>query len=157
MADGAAATGARLRTIATGGPAIAWWGGVVLAVMLLARAVHRCVSRRHVIVSIMEQFGARFIREFERPLMQPGCGERAVESRLRVIPRRRRLEILLAPAGRRRYPNLSDHRKNVTYDVERVLRLLRDERFAGDQLSAHGRWVVVACRFTVGSKQEGAN
>ena len=157
MANGAAATGPRLRAITTGVPAIAWWGGVVLAVMLLARAAHQYVSRRHVIVSIMEQFGARFIREFERPLMQPGCGERAVESRLRVLPRRRRLEILLAPAGPRRYPNLSDHRKNVTYDVERVLRLLRDERFVGDQLSAHGRWVVVACRFTVGSKQEGAN
>jgi hypothetical protein len=157
MVDGAAATAARLRTIATGGPAIAWWGAVVLAVMLLARAARQYVSRRHAVVSVMEHFGDRFIREFERPLLQPGCGERAVESRLRVIPRRRRLEILLAPAGRRRYPNLSDHRKNVTYDVERVLRLLRDERFVGDQLSAHGRWVVVACRFTVGSKQEGAS
>lgn len=157
IVDGAAATGGRLRTVPTGHPVVVWWGVVVLAVMLLARAARQYVNRRQVIVSIMQQFGDRFIREFERPLILPGCGERPVESRLRVIPRRRRLEILLAPAGRRRYPNLSDHRRNVTYDVERVLRLLRDERFAGDQLSAHGRWVVVACRFRVGSKQEGAN
>jgi hypothetical protein len=156
IVDGVAATSGRLRTFATGDPAVAWWGVVVLAVMVLALAARQYVNRRHVIVSIMRQFGDRFIREFERPLIQPGCGERPVEFRLRIMPRRRRLEILLAPAGRRRYPNLSDHRRNVTYDVERVLRLLRDERFAGDHLSAHGRWVVVACRFRVGSEQEGA-
>ena len=138
-------------------PAVAWWGVVVLVVMWLARAARQYGNRRQVIVSMMQQFGERFIREFERPLIQPGCGERPVESRLRVIPRRQRLEILLAPAGRRRYPNLSDHRRNVKYDVERVLRLLRDERFAGGQLSAHGRWVVVACRFKIDSEQEGAN
>jgi len=156
VVDGAAATAGRLRTFAQRDPAVAWWALVVPVVMWLAWAARQYGNRRQVIVRIMQQFGDRFIREFERPLIQPGCGERAVESRLRVMPRRRRLEILLAPAGRRRYPNLSDHRRNVTYDVERVLQLLRDERFAGDQLRAHGRWVVVACRFTVGSEQEGA-
>jgi hypothetical protein len=152
-----AATGGRLRTFATGNSAVALWGVVVLAGLLLARTARQYVHRRQMIVSIMQHFGDRFIREFERPLIQPGGEERAVECRLRVIPRRRRVEILLAPAGGRRYPNLSDHRRNVTYDVERVLRLVQDERFAGDQLSARGRWVVVACRFRVGSEQEGAN
>jgi len=146
-----AAIGGRLRTFATGHSAVALCGVVVLTVWLLARAARLYVYRRQVIVRIMQHFGDRFIREFERPLIQPGCGERPVESRLRVMPRRRRLEILLAPAGRRRYPNLSDHRRNVTYDVDRVLRLVRDERFAGDQLCARGRWVVVACRF-IGSE-----
>ncbi len=157
IVDDAAATGGRLRTLTTGNLAVAWWGVVVLAVMLLARAARQYVNRRQVIVSVMQHFGDRFIREFERPLTQPGCSERPVESRVRVCPRQGRLEILLAPAGRRRYPNLADHRRNVTYDVERVLRLLRDERFAGDQLTARGRWVVVACRLRVGSEQEGAN
>lgn len=156
-ASGAAATGGHLQTFATGVPAVAWWGVAVLVLMLLAYAARQYVNRRQAIVSMMQRFGERFICEFERPLIQPGCVERPVESRLRVVPRRRRLEILLAPTGRRRYPNLSDHRRNVKYDVERVLRLLRDERFAGGQLCAHGRWVVVACRFRVGSEKEGAN
>lgn len=156
-ADGAAATGEDLRTFATGVPVGAWWGVAVLVVLLLAHAARQYVNRRQAIIGMMQRFGERFICEFERPLIQPGCVDRAVESRLRVIPRRRRLEILLAPAGRRRYPNLSDHRRNVKYDVERVLRLLRDERFAGGQLCANGRWVVVACRFKVGAEQEGGS
>jgi hypothetical protein len=151
-----AATARRPRIFTSGTAAVALSGVVVLALLLLARAAGQYVNRRRVIVSIMQRFGDRFIREFERPLIPPGGAERPVEGRLRVIPRRRRLEILLAPAGGRRYPNLSDHRKNVTYDVERVLRLVRDERFAGDQLTARGRWVVVACRF-IGSEQEGVN
>ena len=40
-----------------------------------------------------------------------------------------RLDILLAPGAGRRYPNLSDHRSNVEYDVQRVLTLLKDEPF----------------------------
>jgi hypothetical protein len=146
-----------LQSFATGDLAVAWWGVAVLVVMLLARAARPYMNRRRAIISAMQGFGERFICEFERPLMQPGCVERPVESRLRVMPRRRRLEILLAPAGRRHYPNLSDHRRNVKYDVERVLGLLRDERFAGGQLGAHGRWVVVACRFRVDSELEGGN
>ena len=156
-ADGTAATARRLQTFARGDLAVAWWGVAVLMMALLARAARQYVNRRRAIISVMERFGERFISEFERPLIQPGCVERPVESRLRVIPRRGRLEILLAPAGRRRYPNLSDHRRNVKYDVERVLGLLRDERFAGGQLWTHGRWVVVPCRFRAGSEQEGGN
>ncbi len=156
-AEGSAAAAGRLRTLATGHLAVAWWGVAVLMMVLLARAARHYGNRRRSLVTVMQRFGERFICEFERPLIQPGCAERPVESRLRVIPRRRRLEILLAPAGRRRYPNLSDHRGNVKYDVERVLGLLRDERFDGSQLWTHGRWVVVACRFKVGSEQEGGN
>jgi hypothetical protein len=49
---------------------------------------------------MMQQFGERFVCEFERPLMEPGCFERPVESRLRLIPGRKRLEIFLAPKGK---------------------------------------------------------
>ena len=155
IVDGAAATGGRLQTFATSGPAVAGSGVAVLVVMLLARAGRQYVNRRQAIISIMQRFGERFICEFERPLIRPGCIERPVESRLRVIPRRKRLEILLAPTGSRRYPNLSDHRGNVTYDAERVVRMLNDDRFAGGHLGAHGRWVVIACHFRVHSEQKG--
>lgn len=136
-------------------PAIAWWGVAVMAMLVIADAARTYLTRRRAVVSMMQQFGERFICEFERPLMQPGCLERPVESRLRVIPRRQRLEIHLAPAGRRRYPNMSDHRRNVTYDAERVVRVLKDERFAGGQLGAHGKWVVIACHFRVHPEQKG--
>ena len=102
--------------------------------MLLAFDGWQYARRRRVIVGIMQRFGERFVSEFERPLRTPGCEERPVESQLRLIPRRQRLEILLAPTGRRRYPNLSDHRSNVTYDAERIVLLLKEERFAGGQL-----------------------
>ena len=151
----AAATGRHVKAFGESIPAIVWWGVAVMAVLLLADAARHYVTRRRAVVSMMQQFGERFICEFERPLMQPGCLERPVESRLRTIPRRKRLEILLAPTGKRRYPNLSDHRRNVTYDAERVVRVLKDERFVGGQLGAHGRWVVIACHFRVHVEQKG--
>ena len=154
-ANGAAAAGGHLQTLGTSVFAIAWWELAALMVVLLVHATRQYVTRRQAIVGMMERFGERFICEFERPLIQPGCVERPVESRLRIIPRRKRLEILLAPTGRRRYPNMSDHRSNVTYDAERVVRLLKDERFAGGQLCAHGKWVVIACHFKVHSEQKG--
>lgn len=153
--SGAPATGGHLKTFGASIPAIAWWGVAVMAVVLLAHATWQHVTRRRAVVSMMQQFGERFICEFERPLRQPGRLERPIESRLRVIPRRKRLEILLAPTGSRRYPNLSDHRSNVTYDAERVVRLLKDDRFAGGQLGAHGKWVVIACHFRAHSEQKG--
>ena len=60
---------------------------------------------------------------------------------------------MLAPGEGRRYPNLSDHRKNVEYDVGRIVRLLADDSFVRDPLYAHAEWVVVPFRFRVGRKQ----
>ena len=151
----AATPGPQSKTPAVNIPAIAWWGVAVMALLLSAEATRRYVTRRRAVVSMMQQFGERFVCEFERPLMEPGCLERPVESRLRVIPSRKRLEILLAPTGRRRYPNLSDHRRNVTYDADRVARLLKEERFVGGQLGAHGRWVVITCHFRMQAEQKG--
>ena len=135
--------------------AMALWGVAVMTVLLIAYAARWYLTRRQAVVSMMQQFGERFVCEFERPLMEPGCVERPVESRLRVIPRRQRLEILLAPAGGRRYPNLLDHRGNVKYDAERVAQLLKDERFVGGHLGARGRWVVIACHFRIHAEQKG--
>jgi hypothetical protein len=62
---------------------------------------------------------------------------------LRARPEHGRLEVLLAPNGGRRYPNLSDHRLNLTYDIERVLTTMNDPAFVCGELRARGRWVVV--------------
>jgi hypothetical protein len=104
-------------------------------------------SSRQALMTLMTLYGERFVREFERPLTRPGSDRRAVKSRLRIKPIRRRLDILLAPDDGRTYPNLADHRKNVEYDVGRVVRLLNDERFVSERLLRHGRWVIVQCRF----------
>ena len=103
---------------------------------------------RRAALTAMTVFGERFVREFERPLMRRGSSDRGVHAQLRLKPYRKRLDIRLAPHQGRTYPNLSDHRRNVEYDVGRVLRLLNDERFVGERLSGRGRWVIVRCRFT---------
>jgi hypothetical protein len=103
----------------------------------------------------MHHFGESFIREFERPLIEQDDARGPIESRLRASAHRRRLEILLAPRGGKRYPNLSDHRKNVEYDVTRVLQRLRDQPFVCSPLYAQGRWVVVPFQFQVSSRQAG--
>jgi hypothetical protein len=62
------------------------------------------------IASSMSSNGPGSVRRRERP----------VRSRLRCGARLGRFDILLAPGEGRRYPNLSDHKKNVEYDVARV-------------------------------------
>src|SRR5262249_4152286 len=92
------------------------------------------------------------VREFERPLLQHAA-EPAIRSRLRVRPYRARLEICLAPGTGHRYPNLSDHRKNVEYDVHRVVSALADESFVCGRLRMREGWVVVPFRFRRRLKQ----
>jgi len=149
------ASGGVLQAVAASIAAGAWLGVAVLVVMLLSHEGWEHLRRRKAIARTLKRFGERFVDEFERPLMMPGCDEPAVESRLCVIPRRQRLEIMLAPAGRRRYPNLTDHRSNVTYDADRIVRLLKDERIVDGQLSGRGKWVVIACHFDIYLEQRG--
>jgi hypothetical protein len=61
----------------------------------------------------MRRFGMEFVREFGRPLTQFRGAEPLPRSRVRIQTRRSQLEILLAPAEGRSYPNLSDHKGNV--------------------------------------------
>ena len=133
----------------------AWTGVAVLVVLLLTLDGLQYLRRRRAIVNTLQRFGEKFVAEFERPLKTPGSDDRPVESQLRFIPRRQRLEIMLTPTGRRRYPNMADHRGNLAYDAERIVRLLRDKRFVGGRLSADGKWVVVACDFECFSEQIG--
>jgi len=104
----------------------------------------------------MRRFGERFVQEFERPLIRPGPGDRPIQSRLRFIPHRARLDVLLAPNAGRRYPNLADHKKNVEYDVVRVAELLGKYPFVAGRVYARGRWVVVPFQLTTEHRQAGA-
>jgi hypothetical protein len=78
-----------------------------------------------------------------------------VRAQLRLRPRRSRLEILLAPGNGRRYPNLSDHKKNVEYDVARVVHALADQSFVNGTPYTQAGWVVVPFQFKTLSKTSG--
>lgn len=138
-----------------------WWAVplfvVVLALVLTWTVAGKYIGERQASLSTMRGFGDKFISEFERPLFRRCAGEPAVKSRLRFAPRRQTLEVLLAPAEGRTYPNLFDHRRNVEYDVERVLRLVRDASFTNGPLYAEGPWVVIPFRLETGRQQEGVS
>ena len=136
-------------------PSLIAWVALVLAAMLIWRAVDEYLVQREATVAAMKRFGQIFVREFERPLLQSNGAERPIQSQLRAIPDRRRLEILLSPCGDHRYPNLADHRTNVLYDVSRVLELVRDQRFVCEPVYSRGSWVVVPFQFRISTKQAG--
>jgi hypothetical protein len=131
------------------------WVALVVAVMLVWWAGDQYLVQREATVAAMKRFGQTFVREFERPLLQANAAERPIQSQLRAIPDRRRLEILLSPCGAHRYPNLADHRTNVLYDVTRVLDLVRDQRFVCEPVYSRGSWVVVPFQFQMSAKQGG--
>ena len=116
---------------------------IFLAVLLAWPVARSHVEMRRARRRRMMLFGERFIREFERPLVGRAGTNRPIRSQLRCVPHRERLEILLAPHDGRHYPNLSDHRKNLEYDVDRVLQVLGDEPFICGQLYTKGSWVVI--------------
>ena len=111
--------------------------------------------RRMAVSRTLEAFGQAFVREFERPLVADRCGRAAVLARLSVCPRRAAIDVLLAPAADRRYPNLADHLANVEYDIHRVLTTLDDRRFACGPLEARGSWVAIPLRMVSGLQKEG--
>jgi hypothetical protein len=137
-------------------PSVLWWAaGLFVSGLVLAHVlIRRYIRERRASLDIMRGFGDKFISEFERPLFRRSADVSPIKSRLRFAPARHRLEVLLAPAAGRTYPNLLDHRKNVEYDVERVLRLLRDEPFVHGPLYAKGPWVVIPFRFETGSNKK---
>jgi hypothetical protein len=102
-------------------------------------------------------FAHRFVDEFERPLVGYDAGERPVRSDLRFGARRGRFDILLAPGEGRRYPNLSDHKKNVEYDVARVVRVLADDSFVSGAPYPKAGWIAVPFQFTADPKPPGGS
>ena len=132
------------------------FGVGLVGAVVTARIVHRVYfSDRQRTLDVMTAFGTRFVREFERPLIQPVPAPQRIHSRLRARPQRKRLDILLAPSGKGRYPNLADHKDNVLYDIVRVVRLLRDRSFSCGLPYAEGEWVVVPFQFKGWSEQAG--
>lgn len=124
------------------------WILLVLLLLLPIAAfdlTHRWRQRRAA-VFVMTGFGRSVIREFERPLAQPRDTAPALRARLRPKPHRSRIDVCLAPAPGRTYPNLSDHRTNVEYDVERIRRLLAGAPFVFKSMRQRGRWVVLSFR-----------
>ena len=105
--------------------------------------VERFLRNRRSLKREVHDFGRRFVNDFERPLVVDGVVSRPIRARVRWVWHQRRLDILLAPAAGRRYPNLDDHRRNVEYDVDRIAYVLRHHPFVRRPLRAEGPWVVV--------------
>lgn len=136
---------------------LVWWVTFCILTMLLAcLAADKYCDEREATLGTMRRFADTFIREFERPLIERRVVDRPVRSRLRFAPHRGHVEILLAPNDGRTYPNLTDHRTNLEYDVERVSQVLGVESFVSDHLYAQGRWVVIRFQSQPGVKREGA-
>jgi hypothetical protein len=118
----------------------------VVLLALIAIATHSAdhyFKDRDAVLKAMQQFSGKFVWEFERPLIGGDLSVRPIQSRLRFAPHASRLDILIAPGAGRRYPNLTDHRKNVEYDLTRVLNVLRDEPFVNGRPYMDGPWVVL--------------
>jgi hypothetical protein len=106
------------------------------------------LARRQTASIVVQCFVQRFVDEFERPLVRYDAGDCPVRSRLRVGVRRGRFSILLAPGEGRVYPNLADHKKNVEYDVDRVMRVIADHAFVSGAPYTKAGWIVVPFQFT---------
>jgi hypothetical protein len=155
--------GGRLQSAAS--DAVRWLGGLNLTMLWLCAAVvvlwlgwlivDDYLTRRETASIIVRYFVDRFVDEFERPLVRYDVEERPVRSRLRRGARVRRFDILLAPAEGRRYPNLLDHKKNVEYDVARVMYVLGDDSFVSGALYTQAGWTVVPFQFRAGPKPSG--
>ena len=129
--------------------------GVATTVVLFVCTLSARVAQAHMTPRELQDAGDEFIGAFVRPLIEPGCSVLPIEVRLRFRARSRQLEIRLAPSGGRRYPNLRDHKRNVEYDVERVVRLLAPHIVLSSPVRAEGKWVVVPIRINE-QKQAGA-
>jgi hypothetical protein len=140
------ATSAIFSMIGDAGVAPALWVVAVVAAACLWTAGDRYLAERRRTMAAMRRFGSAFVREFERPLLQPAAPP-PIRARLRARPERSRVEVLLAPGSGRRYPNLTDHKANLAYDIARVMQAFRDQPFRCAPPYAEGQWVVVPFRF----------
>ena len=128
----------------------------VFLIMLSWSLLDEYVRQRWPIPTQLRRTAQEFIDTFARPLLSQQPSAPAIRSRLRYLPRREELEILIAPNPGRSYPNLSDHRRNVEYDVHRVLSILDDRLTLSSPLRTEGRWVVIPVRSNVDGKEAGA-
>ena len=130
-------------------------GGAFLGAFGSIRVASRYARRRRARLQILRRFGGEFVREFVRPWSEFRSAGAAPRARLRLRPRRAHVEVLLSPADGGSYPNLSDHRGNVEYDVARVMAALGGEAFVRQGPYTEGSWVVLPFEFRGSVKQEG--
>jgi hypothetical protein len=142
---------ARADRTLTNVPLAATIGGAVLLIMVLSAVAGFAAPRP--IPPSARRAGENFVTVFARPLVDPSSGIPPIQARLRFVRRKQQLEISLAPGPGHRYPNLADHKKNVEYDVDRVIRVLGKYVLCNPPRAA-GKWVVVTIRPAV--KAQGA-
>jgi hypothetical protein len=123
----------------TVGAALVLAGLFAVAVLLAPRPIPSSVRRA----------GENFVSAFARPLVDASSGVSPIQTRLRFVRRKQQLEIAIAPEPGHRYPNLADHKKNLEYDVDRVMRVLGGYVLTGPPRAA-GKWVIVAIRPAIG-------
>jgi len=127
-------------------PVVWWLASLVLAGMTSLVALNSW-RKQLALAHIMQCFGGDFVREFGRPWAQYRGAGSLPRARLRINSRQARVEILVAPAPGQTYPNLSDHRSNVEYDIVRITSALKHDAFAGVEPYAEGEWVVLPFQF----------
>ncbi len=125
---------------------LAWRVGLAVSLALFVCCVAFTYVAPRPVPPDMRRTGEEFVSAFARPLIDPWCDVPPIKSRLRFVRHADQLEIYIAPNGGRRYPNLSDHKGNVEYDVDRVVRRLGTRVVVCDCLRAEGKWVVVPIR-----------
>lgn len=124
-------------------------GAALVLLMVLAAVAGSFTSRP--MPPAVRRAGENFIAVFARPLVDESTSAPPIQTRLRFRRRKQQLEIRIAPGPGHRYPNLADHKKNVEYDVDRVMRILGN--FALDKPpQTAGKWVVV----TIGLRERNA-
>jgi hypothetical protein len=124
---------------------IAKIGSALLLMLFICAAVGDRLAPRP-IPPLMQRAGEEFVIAFARPLIDSSSSVSPIQARLRFIRHAQQLEISIAPGAGRRYPNLVDHKRNVEYDVNRVMRVLGTHFVVSDRLRAAGKWVVVPIR-----------
>jgi hypothetical protein len=134
---------------------VLWLGAAMAVLWFGSRIVDDYLGRRKTASIVVRHFVQRFVEEFERPLVRNDVGDRPVRSRLRFGLRRGRFDILLAPGAGRRYPNLSDHKKNVEYDVSRVMHVIGDDSFLSGAPYTRAGWTVVPFQFAADPEPSG--
>jgi hypothetical protein len=133
---------------------IVWVATAIAVPWVGTQIVHGYVTRRRLASVRVQQFAARFIAEFERPLIRYDDRKSPLRAQVRRV-RRQRFDILLAPGEGRRYPNLTDHKRNVEYDVGRVLSALDDAAFVAGDPFTQAEWVVVPFHLRTSPRQSG--
>ena len=135
------------------GFAVTFGAGVSLMLLMISAVSSYAAGRP--MSPALQRAGQDFLRAFAAPLVDPTSAVPPIVGHLRFSRRKQRLEICIAPHGGRRYPNLADHKKNVVYDVHRVIGKMAAHRIVCDRLHAEGPWVVVSIRLA-GPKEAGA-